>query len=368
MLNGKAMKILYLGDLAPGQTCRMRMRALLRLGHELRGIDTVAPWKDAGWMERQWQRRLGKGPIVQQINLNVVKAARDFQPELIWADKQEYLRAEMLREAVRHGGRAVHFTPDPYFTLHWKQTRVMDEALQEFDGFVCCKNYELQAYLRFGKPVYQMPLGYCDEVHRPISSEDSRWACAVGFLGGWEPRREQFLSPLAKQGVNLKVWGSHWDFLRDGRWTPRRQIVLRQLAGHESVRFHQNAILAQCLQGEEVHGDDYARALTASQIGLGFLRKVCPDQHTTRTFEIPACGSMLLADRTEEHLAFFEEGREAEFFDSAEELLDKVLFYGEHEIARSRIASAGYQRCLDSRYAYVHRMKAAVERVKREVM
>ena len=58
-----------------------------------------------------------------------------------------------------------------------------------------------------------------------------------------------------------------------------------------------------------MYADDYARALTGSQIGLGFLRKVCPDQHTTRTFEIPACGSMLLADRTDEHRGFFQEGK-----------------------------------------------------------
>ena len=45
------------------------------------------------------------------------------------------------------------------------------------------------------------------------------------------------------------------------------------------------------------------------RIGLGFLRNVCPDQHTTRTFEIPACGSMLLADRTDEHLAILQKAK-----------------------------------------------------------
>ena len=42
---------------------------------------------------------------------------------------------------------------------------------------------------------------------------------------------------------------------------------------------------------------------------------------------------MLLADRTDEHQEFFEEVKEAEFFGSAEELLDKVKFYSSNDSA-----------------------------------
>jgi spore maturation protein CgeB len=362
------MKILYLGDLAPGQTCRMRMRALQRLGHEVVGVDTVAPWKCASWLQRQWQRRLQRGSIPRAINRSVLKTARALRPEILWADKQEYLRAETLEEISRLGTRTVHFTPDPYFSLPWKQTPVMNAALRSFDGIACCKRYEISQYQALGKPVHQMPLGYCDETHRPISSDAPKWSCAVGFLGGWEPRREAYLSRVAASGLDLQVRGGYWDFLRDGRWTPRRAIILRQLAGSERFRIHRNEILAGCLRGGEVYGDDYARALTGARIGVGFLRKVCPDQHTTRSFEIPACGSMLLADRTDEHRAFFEEGKEADFFGSEDELADKLDFYSKNEATRSRIALAGYERCQNSRYAYIHRMREAVEWVQRKVM
>ena len=282
-------------------------------------------------------------------------------PAIVWADKQEYLHAETLRELRRLGAKAVHFTPDPYFSLDWKRTRLMDEAMGAFDALVYCKSYEHAQYEALGKPIVYMPLGYCDEVHRPLPSQDSRWKCTVGFLGGWEPRREQLLHEVTAAGIDLKIWGGYWEFLRDGKWTPRRQIVLRQLAGKEKFRFHRDESLARAHQGGEVYADDYARALTGSSIGLGFLRKVCPDQHTTRTFEIPACGSMLLADRTEEHQAFFEEGKEAEFFASCEELLDKVKFYRSNEPARKRVADGGYKRCKESGYAYVCRLRGALQ-------
>ena len=62
-------------------------------------------------------------------------------------------------------------------------------------------------YEALGKPVVYMPLGYCDEVHRPLASDDRRWSCAVGFLGGWEPRREHLLHAVAATGIDLKIWG-----------------------------------------------------------------------------------------------------------------------------------------------------------------
>jgi spore maturation protein CgeB len=359
------VKILFLGPIGEGQTSRMRMRALRRLGHEVVGVETVAPWLSASWLARQTQRRLGRGAVIDEINRAVLEAAQRFHPDLVWGEKQEHLRPETLERLGAAGARRVHFTPDPYFSLNWKRTRTMDTAIGHFDVLVYCKSYERAEYEALGKPLIYMPLGYCDETHRPLPSDDPRWACAVGFLGGWEPRRELLLHALVEAIDDAKIWGGYWDFLRDGRWTPRRRIILGQLAGREPFSVHKDVRLAAAWQGGEVYGDDYARALTGARIGLGFLRRVCPDQHTTRTFEIPACGSLLLADRTEEHQSFFEEGLEAEFFDSKAELVDKARFYAANEGARQRIAAAGRARCEASGYAYVERLRPVMSFIER---
>lgn len=358
------MKILFFGEIGHGQTSLMRMNAFQRLGHEVQGVHTVEPWTQAGWLSRQVQRRLGRGSIVDTINRRVVDAARAFRPHLVWAEKQEYLSPDTLGALHETGAHLAHFTPDPYFSLDWKRTPVMDAALPLFDTLVYCKRYEQAAYERVGPPTVYMPLGYAEDVHRPLPSSDPRWACDAGFLGGWEPRRERLLAAVAETGVDLKVWGGYWDHTRDGRWTLRRHVILNQLAGTEAYRVARRPALARTLQGGEVYGDDYARALTGARIGLGFLRTVCPDQHTTRTFEIPACGSLLLADRTDEHQAFFEEGVEADFFGSPDELTDKVGFYTRNEAVRARVAGAGIARCQRSGYSYSHRLSGALREMK----
>src|SRR5580692_384376 len=104
------MKILYLGEITAGQTAFMRMRALERLGHTLHGVHTGEAWRRSSWIKRQIQRRTQRGSIVGEINESVLAAARDFSPDLVWADKQQYLRPETISVLRKAGVRLVHFT------------------------------------------------------------------------------------------------------------------------------------------------------------------------------------------------------------------------------------------------------------------
>jgi spore maturation protein CgeB len=79
-----------------------------------------------------------------------------------------------------------------------------------------------------------------------------------------------------------------------------------------------------------------------------------------RSFEIPACGSFMLAERTEEHLAIFREDQEAAFFGSSDELIDKVKYYLTHDEARRRIAQAGHVWVTKNGHTYGDRLRELV--------
>jgi spore maturation protein CgeB len=139
---------------------------------------------------------------------------------------------------------------------------------------------------------------------------------------------------LARHGVPVRVWGP-WPRHKS---TPNLRV-----------------------EGRPLWDADYARAISAFRINLGFLRRVNRDRHTTRSIEIPACGGFLLAERTPEHLALFREGIEAEFFAGDGELLEKVRWYLAHEPERLRIAEAGARRCIESDYSNDHQLTAVLE-------
>jgi len=361
------MKILYLGQLAQGQTCRMRMEELEKLGNEVIGLDSKEEWDSCSWLSKHIQKRLAFGPAIKRLNSKVMHLAEEHRPDMLWADKQEYLNPRTLEALRQRKIRTVHFTPDPYFTLKWKRTRIMDRCMPLWDYVVTSKRYEVADYERVSRRVLYMPLGFSEHMHRPSFSSDpelrSHFASDVAFLGGWEPRREELLAAVASTGCDLKIWGYSWDHLIDGRWSIRRACRLSRNAGIESFRIARNESIAKALKGTEIYGEEYAWALSGAKIGLGFLRKVCPDQHTTRTFEIPACRSMMLADRTDEHKEFFVEGKEAEFFSSKQELVEKTQYYLKNDRAREEIAERGYLRCLNSGYSYRHRMSQTLAEI-----
>jgi hypothetical protein len=162
------------------------------------------------------------------------------------------------------------------------------------------------------------------------------------------------------------VWGYGWNIAQRSRVDPLRALRLGRLTPGRSLYLGApHSELAPAVRaGEgangEIYEDRYAAVVAGSQIALGFLRELNPDQHTTRTFEIPAIGGFMLADRTEDHLEFFEEGKEAEYFSSDEEYRDKVGFYLASERARTRLAAAGHQRCITSGYSYDDRIRTVM--------
>ncbi len=182
---------------------------------------------------------------------------------------------------------------------------------------------------------------YDRDVHQPqipTAEEASRFAADAVFAGHYAPGREKYLRPLARAGIKLAIWGSYWNRCRD----PELQRHIR---------------------GRHVAGRDYALALSCAKLGLGILSPLCPDRSTTRSLEIPACGAFLLAQRTEEHQALFEEDKEAVFFSTEEELVDKARYYLDHEEERRRIAAAGRARCLASGYSSADRVQEILEQI-----
>jgi glycosyltransferase involved in cell wall biosynthesis len=334
------MKVLYVGQLWEGGTCRERAKVLAERGWQLIAFDITPYLRASSRILASVQHRALWGPDVARFNRDVLQAARAAgRLDIIWIDKGRWLRAATLEE-LKRGSRAlaIHYTPDPGFTVH--QSRHFDACLPLYDLCITTKRYELQAYRRKGAREVMFTWQGIDDRFERLA------ACAhldgrpldVVFVGHVEPHYVETLEKVRAITKNMRVHGPGWEHL--ARW-------------RDSWRG---------IAAEPVWADALPEALARGRIGLGLLSKRCPDAFTTRSFEVPAAGAMLLAERTADHLELFEEDREAVFFDSSEELSEKLRFYLQREGIRRRIAEAGRARVL-ANFHWRHVLAPAAARV-----
>jgi hypothetical protein len=330
------LRIVYVGPLGEGSTCRQRLLALEALGHHVTPVDIVpgdlaARRLTFGWRVR---RRLFGEHDESRTNERLLELPRSPVPDVVWVDKGLTVEPDTLR-ALRARWPAVlllNYSGDDMFNPR-NQTPAWRASLPVYDLFATTKSFNVpELHAAGARETLFVDKGFSPDIHRPhaVTPEiRARFGGDAGFIGWPEGARERSMRHLARHGVDVRIWGP-WP-----RWksAPHLRIEGRPLWDH-----------------------DYATALSAFRINLGFLRRVNRDLQTTRSIEIPACGGFLLAERTDEHRRLFREDVEAVFFANDAELLEKARYYLAHDDERERIALAGRRRCVEDGYAYDARL------------
>ena len=334
-------KILYIGDLNEYGRGFLRYRTLKEMGHEVVAhthtkVSSPNHIEPPSFLYRVfWKLKIPlddthvNGKIVNEISSNSF--------DIIWIEKGNMIKPWTLKTIKRltPAAKLISCSEDDMYASHghslWYRL-----GLKYYDTVFTTKTYNLKELRQFGARKTVLFLDSYDEnLHRPMQlSEEElmRFSCDVSAIGAFEAERAASLLFLAKNGVQVTIWGNGW-----GHWANRYKNLV--------------------VKNEFLFGSDYAKAISASKINLNFLRKVNRDEVTSRSVEIPACGGFMLGERTARHLEFFLQGKEAEFFDSNDELLAKTRYFLEHSDERIKIAQAGRDKCLNGGYSMQDQLK-----------
>ena len=316
--------VLYIGTMAIGGTSRARAEALKEYNFDLVLFDTDPYLKSSSRFVNAFEHRALIGPNIFALNLDLIKMIKDRDGiSVIWFDKARWLFPSTL-EALKKATNAfcIHYTPDPAFSVH--TSRHFIKCLKFFDLCVTNKKYELAKYLDNGAKKVVFTLQGVENRFRELAPPPNSFTQdGTIFIGHCEEHYIEMLNFAILEDPNLKIFGPYW--------TRGKGM---------------GSTLAKNVKSEGVWGDDYIYELSKAKIGLGLLCKRYPDQFTTRSFELPAAGCMLLAERTGDHLELFDEGVEAEFFSDSDEMMDKLKYYLANESARLRMAEAGQRKVL----------------------
>ncbi len=321
------MNILYAGQLGEHGSCSARASALERLGHKVHRLDWSSQYHLGGGLLAKVSMRLLIGRRLGLLNSGLLEFARALPAvDLIWVDKAVWIQAETVRELTKIAP-VVHYTPDPALSFH--KSRHFRASIGEYSLVVTTKSYEMDQYRALGaRRLLLVPPSYDPSVHRYVAAYHLRKAKPPGvvLVGHYEAHYHSIAAEIARKGVPVSVFGPLWEGAVE---TGNLSIARRPAVGEE-----------------------YVKVISESAIGLGVLSKLAPDQTTTRSVEIPACGTLLLAERTRDHEEMFVDGVEAVFFSSAREAADLAIELLADEHRRDRLARAGLNRCLASGYSH----------------
>jgi len=323
------MRIAYVG--IKGGTSLQRAKALERIGHEVTIIDPFSYLAPSRVM-MSWVVRTGALGASLYAYPAIGEAVKRASPELVWVDHGAFLGPALIRSFRRAGVPVINYMVDnPFAQIYRMKCRHYRAALPYYDLAVQLRDTGAALAHKAGaRNVYRAHHTADEIAHspRPISDgQRSLYSSEVAFGGTWFPERGAFLAELIHHGVPLSIWGNYWK--RAPEWE----------------------VLAPHWRGAALNDDDsYAAAIQSAKICIGLLSEEVEDQVTSRSFEIPALGTLLCAKRTKEHLHYFGEGEEAVFWEDATECAKACLDLLADEERRRAIAWRGRDRALRDGY------------------
>lgn len=347
------MRILLAGNWEWEQYEEACARALEKLGHEVRAF-SFSNFFYGRFGHYQNALAIIPGPAAFALNRSLLENVERFQPDLSVIWRGTHVWPSTLRKVRNAGGRLVSYNNDDPFgsTLHgmapWHHRYLWAwyiRGLKEYDvNFVYRPVNVYEAISAGARNVHVLMPYFVPELHRTVGLsrvERERFDCDVVFVGHYEPDgREAYLAALVKAGLHVRLFGG-------GYWTKE---VLGDLAGYFG-------------EVHPVRRIDYSKALCGAKMCLAFLSKLNRDTYTRRCFEIPACGRVLLCERTADLQYIFAEDREAVFFSTPEELVRKALWLKNSPDEAAVIAKSGMNRLIADRHDVMGRMEQMLAKI-----
>ena len=318
------LHILYIGPVSG--TCLDRANAFRRLGHKVTHLDPRTLLPNSVWVDRiLW--RLGGHWLGWLVALRMGQSLTGQRFDLAYVDNGEWVSPAVVKVLRQHAPQVINYNiDDPTGPRDMQRFAAYRRAVPHYDLVAVVREDNLPELKALGAKRMMRVWRSADEVThamRPLTLEDhTRWDCDVLFLGTWMPERGPFLLDLVRRGVPLTIQGGNWH--KAPEWP--------ELKGH--------------WRGDQIGGDDYAKAIQCAMVNLGLLSKGNRDLHTTRSLEIPALGALFCAERTSEHMAMYEDGVEAVFWSDASECARACKELLADEPRRQAVAAQGHDRYL----------------------
>lgn len=330
------MKILYCGKTT--STSKSRIEGLKKIGYNVEVFDHLQNSLTSNlWFYRLENRNLNFLNC-QRINSRIIKAVKNFSPQILWIDKGTYIYKNTLQELKSTNKNLVivhHCTDDVEFSKHNFKNYL--ESLDLYDAHFTCNKFNIDYLNKISNSnFFYNELGYDHNTFQP-KNNDKKYD--LFFIGHHEPEYEKYITQIIDKDIRFYLGGPGWYKSN----LPKSTISFNN---YDEVLYH--------------------KIINQSLVGLGLYSKWNRNHSSSRIFEIPASRVALVVKRNSFIEKLYIDGEEAIFFDTEQELNDKIDFLLKNPKKLNDISENGYKKCIANKCSWEDRVMEAISDLKNE--
>ena len=332
-------RVFVYGDRSIGSGGWCYSQALQRRGIS---VDSFSDWDGLEDYHRRTYRRVFRRVTSSLFERDrsahvsrLVARINHHRSQLVVVLKGLHLGPQDVHRLRDSGCTIINVNHDDFFSRYSLNWSILQRAaIPLYDYVLTTREVNVEEVRPLNPHVSFFPFAYEPLIHKPIDiprAESEIWSVDAVFVGTYAHQRACLLEKLVQlHPARYAVWGNGWHRLSRGS-------PLRKYVHFKALDF-----------------EDQSKAICGAKLAFGFLRKENRDDYTQRTFEIPACGGLLLAERTERHMKLYKEGIEAEFFnpERPDELVQKTRRLLSDPARSSQIRVAGQRAVARSGHTY----------------
>lgn len=279
------------------------------------------------------------GPDILIINKKLIKEVKEKKIDFVFLYSARIINVKTIKHISKMGIYiATYCNDDPFSSFYPKYFwRNFIKSLPYCDHTYIFRAYNKDEYYKKGSKIVSLLKSYYIEernfrINNIKIEEDFP---DVVFIGHYEEDgRDEYIEALLEKGISVGLSDTP-------AWKKRFQNRNNLIILHDPI-------------------NRYNELINKAKIGIVFLSSINMDTYTTRCFEIPAAGTMMIAPYTDDLASMFIEDKEVAFYRNKEEFVEKIFFYLNNPNERARIAEGGYQRVHSDRHEVQDRFKQVI--------
>lgn len=342
MRNKLINRILFVGDTTWPMYVRAFFDAALRIGNIVPFVYDYGIMNSSETNEsvlRRIQYKYSIGPNVWFVNRGLLSEIEKKNIDCVFLYSARIISWKTVKKIKKKGCTVCIYCNDNPFSKYysnrfWKNIR---RSVKYSDITYSYRSSDIYEYKAIGAKNVKLLRSYYIEdrnykiPENIIEKNNINSIPRVIFLGHWEnDDRGEYIEALIENNVEIGLQNSdRWRAFSEGK---------------------DNIILI------DEYIDKYNEIINIADIAIVFLSKINRDTYTRRCFEIPAAGTLMIAEYTSDLASMFIENEEAVFFRNKDDFVYKIKYYLEHNIEREQIAERGMKRVVEDGHDSVGRV------------